>query len=78
MEQISLGYVSAEELAHYREAVALQTLAETGHPGLNLEQAVSALVDYGRLLGSLIERFELDEGATIYVNSYNGRVVEGI
>jgi hypothetical protein len=76
MELITLGYLSAQELERYREMRALKTLAEKGHLGLDLPRAVSAVMEHDVFMHELSERFELDEEALIYVNSYNGRVVE--
>lgn len=78
MELITLGYLSGEELVRYREMLALKALAEEGHPGLSLERAVSAIIDYNASMASLRERFEADHEALFYVNSYNGRVVEKV
>ncbi len=74
----TIGYLDVEELPKYREMRALYLLAEKGHPGLSVQQAVGAVVEYEAFMAEVRERFEVDDDALVYVNGHNGRVVERV
>lgn len=67
--------LSQEDLVRWRMASADKELADNVFPGLSVEEGRKAILNYYKLLGDLLEYYDLnvDDGA-VYVSPIDGGV----
>lgn len=67
--------LSPEDLLRWRMASADKELVEQSHPGLSVDEARRAMLNYYKILGDILADYQIEhDNLSVYVSPFDGGI----